>query len=185
MSRMDTVARSLHDLGLASWFGGSLMGAVGLNAAVGEINDPRQRARAASDGWARWTPVNSAAIGSHLLGAVQLTWTNKGRIAGQKGVAAAAATKGALTLAALGVTGYARALGKKVERAGDVPVASGAEPMPETPEQVAKAQRQLRILQWMIPALTGGTLVLNAVMGEQQRPTQLGRGVFRRLLPGA
>jgi hypothetical protein len=29
MADDNTVARSLHDLGLAAWFGGSLMGAVG------------------------------------------------------------------------------------------------------------------------------------------------------------
>jgi len=32
----NTVARTLHDLGLAAWFGGSLMGAVGLNGAAAE-----------------------------------------------------------------------------------------------------------------------------------------------------
>ena len=31
----DTLARSLHDLGLAAWFGGSLMGAIGLNGKPG------------------------------------------------------------------------------------------------------------------------------------------------------
>jgi hypothetical protein len=33
-----------------------------------------------------------------------------------------------LTVAALGVTGYARLLGKKLERAGDVPVEGGTTP---------------------------------------------------------
>jgi hypothetical protein len=49
---------------------------------------------------------------------------------------------------------------------------------------VAKAQRQLRLLQWVIPALTGAVLVLNARMGEQQRPTQATRGLLGRLRPG-
>jgi hypothetical protein len=34
----NTLSRSLHDLGLATWFGGSLMGAVGLNGAVLVLN---------------------------------------------------------------------------------------------------------------------------------------------------
>ncbi|MDT5205049.1 MAG: hypothetical protein QOD34_1685, partial [Mycobacterium sp.] len=34
MSTRNTVIRSLHDLGAAAWFGGSLMGAVGLNGAA-------------------------------------------------------------------------------------------------------------------------------------------------------
>jgi hypothetical protein len=57
-------------------------------------------------------------------------------------------------------------------------------PDPTTPEDVARAQRQLTALQWVIPALTGAVLVVNARMGEQQRPTQVTQGVLRRLLPG-
>ena len=34
MAQRNTVIRGLHDLGLAAWFGGSLMGAVGLNKAA-------------------------------------------------------------------------------------------------------------------------------------------------------
>jgi hypothetical protein len=49
---------------------------------------------------------------------------------------------------------------------------------------VAKAQRQLKVLQWMIPALTGAVLVLNARMGEQQRPAQVTAGLLGRLRPG-
>jgi hypothetical protein len=36
----NTVARTLHDLGLAAWFGGSLMGATGLNGAAAAVEDP-------------------------------------------------------------------------------------------------------------------------------------------------
>ena len=34
MPSRNTVSRSLHDLGAAAWFGGSLMGAVGVNGAA-------------------------------------------------------------------------------------------------------------------------------------------------------
>jgi hypothetical protein len=98
-------------------------------------------------------------------------------------VAATSTVKTALTVAALGVTGYARVLGKKLERAGDVPVEGGTTPNPATPEEVARAQRQLTA-QWVIPALTGAVLVVSARMGEQQRPTQVTGGLVRRLLPG-
>ena len=39
----NTVARTLHDLGLAAWFGGSLMGATGVNGAAAVVEDPTQR----------------------------------------------------------------------------------------------------------------------------------------------
>jgi len=51
-------------------------------------------------------------------------------------------------------------------------------------EEVTRAQRQLTALQWVIPVLTGAVLVVNARMGKQQRPTQVTRGLVRRLLPG-
>jgi hypothetical protein len=180
----NTVARTLHDLGLAAWFGGSLMGATGVNGAAAVVQDPTQRLRVANSGWARWTPLNLAGIAAHLAGGAVLTGANKGRLAGQQGVAAASTIKTALTVAALGTTAYARVLGKRLERAGDVPVEGGTTPNPTTPEEVARAQRQLTALQWVIPALTGAVLVVNARMGEQQRPTQISKGLLARLLPG-
>jgi hypothetical protein len=92
--------------------------------------------------------------------------------------------KTALTGAALAATAWWRALGAKLSEAGEVPVEGGTDPSNDTPEDVAKAQRQLRVLQWVIPALTGAVLVLNARMGEQQRPAQVTGGLLGRLRPG-
>jgi len=180
----NSIARTLHDLGLASWFGGSLMGAAGLNGAASVVDDPTQRLRVANSGWARWTPLNLAGIAAHLAGGAVLTGANTGRMAGQQGVAAASTLKTALTVAALGTTAYARVLGKKLEHAGDVPVEGGTAPNPATPDEVTRAQRQLTALQWVIPVLTGAILVVNARMGEQQRPVQVTKGLLARLLPG-
>ena len=180
----NTVARTLHDLGLAAWFGGSLMGATGLNGAASVVDDPAQRLRVANTGWARWTPLNLAGIAAHLAGGAVLTGGNKGRLAGQQGAATASTVKAALTVAALGTTAYARALGKRLERAGDVPVEGGTSPDPTTPQDVARAQRRLTVLQWAIPVLTGAVLVVSARMGEHQRPTQVTGGLIRRFVPG-
>jgi hypothetical protein len=179
-----TVSRSLHDLGLAAWFGGSLMGAVGLNGAAATVEEPKQRLRVATAGWNRWTPVNLAGITAHVAGGLILLGANKGRVASQQGVGQATVVKTALTGAALAATAWSRALGAKLEEAGEVPVEGGTEPSGDTPEDVAKAQRQLKVLQSVIPALTGAVLVLNARMGEQQRPTQATGGLLGRLRPG-
>ena len=176
----NTIARSLHDIGLAAWFGGSLMGAVGVNGAAADVDDPTQRARVANAGWARWTPVNAAAIGAHLAGGAVIWRVNRHRVRGQKGVAASSFTKLALTGAALGLTAWSRAAGQQVMSHGDVPVAGGTDPLPSTPPEVAKAQKQLKTLQWAIPAVTGAMLVLNALEGEQQRPSEVSRGVLGR-----
>src|SRR5215208_3863806 len=179
MAEDNTVARSLHDLGLAAWFGGSLMGAVGLNGAAAVVDRPEQRLRVANAGWARWTPVNLAGIAAHLAGGSMLLAANKGRVASQRGVATATIAKTALTGLALAATGYSRALGAKLQRVGDPPVEGGTTPTAGTPEEVTKLQRQLNVLQWVIPGLTGATLVLNAKMGEQQRPTNVTTGLLQ------
>ena len=184
MTADNTVSRSLHDLGLATWFGGSLMGAVGLNGAAADVEEPRQRLRVATAGWNRWTPVNLAGIAAHVAGGAVLLGANKGRVASQQGVAQATVVKTALTGAALAATAWSRALGAKLEEAGEVPVGGGTDPSDDTPEDVAKAQRQLKVLQWVIPALTGAVLVLNARMGEQQRPAQVTGGLLGRLRLG-
>ena len=183
MSERNTLAHFLHDAGLAAWFGGSLMGAIGVNGAASDVDDPRQRARVANAGWGRWTPVNAVAIGAHLIGGAQLLKANKGRVAAQKGVLANTNIKLALTAGALGATAYSRLLGQKVMNAGDVPVAGGTDSLPSTPPEVAKAQKQLKALQWAIPGLTGAVIASSSMHEEQQRPSQVVKGTLQAL-PG-
>ncbi len=181
MAKPTTLAHFLHDAGLAAWFGGSLMGAVGVNGAAKDVDDPRQRARVANAGWARWTPVNALAIGAHLLGGFQLLKENRGRVATQKGVLANTNAKFALTAAALAATAYSRVLGKKMQTAGDVPVAGGTDSLSTTPAEVAKAQKQLSALQWAIPVLTGGILASSSLHEEQQRTSEVVKGSVKGL----
>ena len=178
MAQRNTLAHAMHDIGLAAWFGGSLMGAIGVNGAAADVDDPRQRARVANAGWGRWTPFNALAIGAHLIGGAQLMKENKGRVATQKGVLANTNVKLALTAGALGATAYARILGQKVMNAGDVPVAGGTDPLATTPPEVAKAQKQLSALQWAIPGLTGAMLASSSLHEEQQRPTEVLKGTI-------
>jgi hypothetical protein len=181
MSERNTFAHFLHDAGLAAWFGGSLMGAIGVNGAAADVDDPRQAARVANSGWARWTPFNAVAIGAHLLGGARLLQANKGRVATQKGVLGNTGVKMALTAGALGATAYSRVLGQKMMNAGDVPVAGGTEPTTGTPPEVAKAQKQLKALQWAIPGLTGAVLASSSLHEEQQRPSQVLKGELQKL----
>lgn len=183
-SNRNTLVRSLHDVGLAAWFGGTLMGAVGLNGAANDVTDPADRAHVASAGWARWSPVNAAAIGAHLVGGAGLVIANRKRVSQQSGVGANTATKTVVTGLALAATAYSGVLGAKVAKAGRVHAESGTVPSQATPKDTAAAQQQLRQLQWAIPALTGLLVVLGAQQGEQQRPSEqlvgLGRGLAQR-----
>ena len=184
MAETHSIARSLHDVGLAAWFGGSLNGAIGVNGAASDVDDPRQRARVANAGWARWTPVNLAAIAAHLAGSVAILGADRKRTVAQQGVGSLSAVKTGLTAAALGATAYSRVLGQLMMNAGDVPVEGGTTPSAATPPEVETAQRQLNLLQWAIPLLTGSIVVVASRMGEQQRPTEVASGIVQRILPG-
>lgn len=180
MSERHTVLRSLHDVGLAAWFGGSLMGAVGLNgAARAEGGSERRTARMAASGWERWSPVNAAAVGCHLIGSSGLLTVNAPRVAVQQGVATSTLVKTVLTGVALAATAYSGVLGRKIRLASsDRP--EDAQKATEHPVDLSTAQRHLACMQWVVPVLTGGLVVLNALHGEQQRPAQQVHGMWQR-----
>jgi hypothetical protein len=182
MGERDTVLRSMHDTGLAAWFGGSLMGAVGLNGAAGNIKRRDERLAVASDGWRRWAPVNLAAIGTHLAGASALLVNERNRVARQRGVLAMSAAKTGLTLAALGATAYAGALGKKLGSAGEVPAEGPTQAEANTPPEVGAIQRRQRVVQWSVPAFTGALVAISALAGEQQKPRSIASGVLGRMV---
>jgi hypothetical protein len=176
----DTLSRSLHDVGLAAWFGGTLANAVALNPASAEADTANGTGRVANAGWNRWTPVNAAAIGAHLAGSVGELVGNRTRLIAQRGAGTTALAKTGLTVAALAVTGYSRLLGRKVAEQPSVPALAGTEPATSTPDGVAKAQKQLSALQWAVPALTGALIVISALAGEQQRPSEVKKGILSR-----
>ena len=51
MSDNEYLARSIHDLTAAAWFGGSLMGAIGVNGAAAAAQLPQERTRLPNIGW--------------------------------------------------------------------------------------------------------------------------------------
>ena len=175
------VIRLLHDAGAAAWFGGSLAGAVGLNGAAAQLDDPRERARISTAGWSRWAPVAGAAVVAHTVGAVGLTVTDSPRVAAQHGVARSSAVKAAVTAAGLGVSAWSLALNRKMATAAAVPVEGATEPGVATPSDVASTQRQLKLVQWLNPLLAGAIIGTASWQSEQQRAAQVTQGVLRRV----
>jgi hypothetical protein len=176
----NTLSRSLHDVGLAAWFGGTLANAVALNAAAAEAGGDKATGAVANAGWNRWTPVNAAAIGAHLIGSVGQLQANRDRVAQQQGVAGMSAVKTLLTAAALGVTAYSRVLGKVVSGGGATPSKRGTKPSKRARADIAAAQERLDQLQWVVPALTGALVVVSSYAGEQQRPSEVLRGISEK-----
>lgn len=174
-------ARSVHDLTAAAWFGGSLMGAIGLNGAAAQAKDPVERATLSTVGWMRWAPVQAAAFGLHIVAGLALKMGNKDRELVQHGVARDTLIKAAVTLAGAGVTFYAGMLGKKVGQLAEEGAEGATEPSPTASTELAAAQKQLKFLQWTIPVFAGTTIVLGAKHGEMQRPQNVKAGILRRL----
>lgn len=68
---MKTILRTIHDIGLAVWWGGSFMGTLAMNPAVEVLDDPEERAKMVDEGWALFQPWAAGglllAIISHLM----------------------------------------------------------------------------------------------------------------------
>ncbi|GAA4746116.1 hypothetical protein GCM10023328_30370 [Modestobacter marinus] len=173
-----TVLRSMHDLGLAAWFGGNLMGAVGLNKAAAAARDRTERTRLSSIGWGAWSPVQGAAIAAHLIGSVGMLRADRGRVGTGPGAMANTVVKSVLTVAAIGTSVASGALGAKIGAESPVPSRTATTPAADTPSDVAGAQKAQKPLQWVNPALTGVLVVLAAQQGEQQRTSSTVRGAL-------
>lgn len=178
MSTRNTLVRSMHDLGLAAWFGGTLMGAVGLNGGIANATDPEERLRLSSAGWGRWAPVQLTAIVVHGIGGIGLILGNKTRLAGQSEARHNTAIKLVATGLALAASVQSGLLGTKIARHADEGGEGVTEPSAASSPALAYAQKQQRILQWIVPALTGLLIILGAQQGEQQRPAA---GLLRSL----
>jgi hypothetical protein len=125
----------------------------------------------------RQRPIQVAAIATQLASGAALTLANRKRVAGQRGVARTSAIRTGLTGAAIAMTVLAARTGRKV--------ASESDGEAEEQFETSGDERRLRVAQWMVPALTGAIVVMDAFMGEQQRPNQVVRGALERVLPDA
>ena len=185
MSDRQLVLRSMHDLGLAAWFGGGLMGVIGLNGAAAKAKQPTERLRLSSIGWGRWAPVQLAALAVHGIGGVGLILGNKGRLAAQREARTNTYVKTGVTALAGAATLYSAILGTRINKHRDEPAEGVTEPSPGASKELASAQRQEKVSQWLIPALTAVIVVLSAQQGEQQRPVAgLAGGKLLSWLPG-
>lgn len=164
-----TAATIAHDVGLAAWFGGAWMGAVGLNGATIEVDDHTQRTRVANAGWFRWAPIAGASLVAHVASAYVLG--RFVRAPGHRGVGSRRlrVLRTALTTAAVLSTIETGVSGQRVVRGGDVPVATAVTPIAATPPAVASAQRRLRVAQWLVPGFTGALLAVEVLQRRGHR----------------
>lgn len=155
------------------------MGAIGLNGATSQAKDATERTRLSSLGWKKWAPVQTGAFAAHLASLGPILWENKGRYTAQDGVMAATWIKTAVTAAGAAATLYAAILGKKVDELAAEGARGATEPGAETSADLAKAQKQLKLLQWVIPGVAAIVIVLGAWHGEMQRPKNVKLGLLK------
>ena len=181
LTEPDTAIRVVHDLTEGAWFGGMLMGAVAIDAATRAVPQDDARIDVADRAWQAWHRVSNPVIVGHLLAGVGMTYTNRARLVGQTGVSTTTVIRALATGSALIAELRARSLGRKIGKAASQPVEGSTTPGPTTDPEIAELQRQLRRTQWTAVACTATLVALGAVMGEQQRPTNVVRGALQRL----
>ena len=178
MKKSSRAGKVAHDLGLSTWFGGTLFGQVSLNPAVSTISDQRERGRVLNEAWARFQAANLPAMLSTLLGwrlggvrddselrAPGLTRTKDILLGGAAFNTVASALLGASTAA--------------ISQGGATPVHSGTRPSRQTPPEAALALRLLRFTGNGSLALLAATVVVSALI-EAAEPKP--RGLLSRLL---
>ena len=170
MSSTTTALRALHDVGLAAWFGGGLMGAVGVNSTARRAGDLSERHELSTHPWERWAPVNAAAIGAHLVGATGLLLTDRGTLAHQRSARTAAVVKAGLTGAAVALSVLAERRANLVERQAERSGEGPDDPSNLSPGDFAHAQDELRVMRWAVTGLTGGVLLMSSA--QARRSTQ-------------
>jgi hypothetical protein len=160
----------MHDIGLAAWFGGSLMGAVGLNGGAATAKAPSERLAVSSAGWAKWAPVQLGALVVHGIGGAGLIFANKSRLLSQPESRTNTIVKLGLTVAAAGTSLYSGILGTRIAKHSAEGGEGVTEPLSTSSDELVSAQKQQKLLQWATPAITVVLIILAAQQGEQQRP---------------
>jgi hypothetical protein len=183
------VAQAVHDLGAALWFGGSVMGAAGVNKAGEDLRDGVDKVRVAESAWRRFSPAQWLGIGAVLVAGSRLTWESKGRLVVQYGLGRAGAAQAVFAVAGAAATGFAAWSGNRVgqlteralERGETFDTADANVPNDRTPPEVAVWQRRQRVAQYLVPLFAGANIVMNAYLTQQYRPGATATGIVRRL----
>jgi hypothetical protein len=158
------------------------MGAIGVNGAAADVDDPVSAPVSANAGWARWTPFNAVAIGAHLVGGAQLLKANKGRVATQQGVLANTNLKMALT-AGRPRRHRVRPRARQEDAEGRRRPGRrwhqrhGVHARRRSPRRRSSSAR----CSGPSPGLTGAMLASSSLHEEQQRPSQVVGGTIKGL----
>lgn len=178
---LSTTGLVLHELGLATGFGGSLFGKIALNPSVRAISSKEERGQVTNLAWNGFNIVNAIAVGTSAL-----TWfIGRARLKGReidKATRALTLTKDVLIGSTL-VLGAANivsgAMLAKQAPDGAVPSETGLKPADNTPGKAASLMRFINVAGVLnlacMAGVIGVTALLNMKAGVSGRWSVLSR----------
>lgn len=166
---MGSITRSIHDVGLAIWWGGTTMGTLAMNPAVEVLDDPEERGKMVDEGWARFQPYAAAGLTGAIISHVIMRrnpparpselYKNTARV---KDVLYGVAVVSSIASLALGE--YA------VHQEPDAytPIESATTPTEDTPPETAQAQNGLTISSWAQLVSGLGLFITGAILASER-----------------
>lgn len=166
---MSKAVKAIGEVGLAAWWGGNLMGILGLNPAVEVLDDPEERGKMVDEGWARYQPYGALGLAAATISHIIMR-RNPPRRPTQCYQTAALVKDVCLGVAIVSSIASV-ALGEYSTEYGDdayTPMESATTPEAETPEPVEKAQKGLSISSWALLASGLGLIVCGAILSHER-----------------
>ncbi|MBV9867410.1 MAG: hypothetical protein JO316_18795 [Abitibacteriaceae bacterium] len=166
---MGSITRTIHDVGLALWWGGTAMGTLAMNPAVEVLDDPEERGKMVDEGWARFQPWAAAGLTGALISHFIMrrnppkrpsaSYKNTARI---KDLLYGVAVVSSIASLALGE--YA----VNQEPDAYTPIESATTPTEDTPEEAAQAQGGLTISSWAQLLSGVGLFATGAILAAER-----------------
>ena len=181
-SRATNVAKIVHDISLATWFGGSLFGKFVLNPAVKILGSEEERGKVTNNAWARYKLVNLFALGGAVLGWTLGLRPDEDEIDEDERTAVRVKDMllGAAAASSLGVTGVGARFSNRASR-GAVPVLSGTRPSRKTPRSAAVDQKLLGTFENVELLALVGVIGLSSVLSNKEEEPPEPASLFSRL----
>lgn len=176
--------RAVRDMGLAAWFGSSLMGLGVLGHAIPDaIPETRERLRVVDAGWKGTRGLTAGAAATYVIGVGLVRFEGKPF---QDGMprwlteGPESPLRAALTATALGAAvGAKRAREKGLRELEQRPATTGTVVTTEEPPEVARRIRTSRILRGLVAACTGA-LMYSHIKEEAQKRSKVTARFGRR-----
>lgn len=147
--QLQNAARVAHDVGIATWFGGQVFGKFALNPTVKVIDDHATRGKVVNTGWFTFNPLGVAGLATASAVRVAARKTELHPLRQTPAERVLSQVEDGLLITSVVLTTLTGIQGARLAKqapGGAVPIESGTEPAPETPEAAKGLQRSIGAL---------------------------------------